>query len=172
MGNHLMDLTDMQFGKLHVIRRADNDKNGNPRWLCECKGCGREVVVYGKTLRNGKSRSCGAPSCRKNRSDVAPDVDLTWKPSVKKDKLDDELDENLTWRPGEETLCFSCKNAVGWCVWSARFEAVPGWDAIKTQIKGNQDNVIQSYLVRHCPLYEPDDPPKKKRRKRSKPKES
>ena len=37
----LIDLTGMKFGRLTVIERAENAKNGNLRWLCKCE-CGNE----------------------------------------------------------------------------------------------------------------------------------
>ena len=50
------DLTNQTFGKWKVITRAPNYR-GNARWntLCEC---GRQGVVWGRVLRNGKSLSC------------------------------------------------------------------------------------------------------------------
>ena len=30
------DMTGMTFGRLKVIERADNDKNGNAFWKCKC----------------------------------------------------------------------------------------------------------------------------------------
>lgn len=46
------------YGYLTVIERAENDKEGRARWLCECK-CGNRVIVRGKALRNGNTKSCG-----------------------------------------------------------------------------------------------------------------
>lgn len=46
------------YGYLTVIARAENSKDGRARWLCKCK-CGNEVIVLGKSLRNGNTKSCG-----------------------------------------------------------------------------------------------------------------
>ncbi|MBQ4060553.1 MAG: hypothetical protein IJD46_00865 [Bacilli bacterium] len=46
------------YGYLTVISRAENDKNGRARWLCKCK-CGNEIIVMGKNLRSGNTKSCG-----------------------------------------------------------------------------------------------------------------
>lgn len=46
------------YGYLTVIGRAENDKSGRARWLCQCK-CGNQTVVLGKSLRNGNTKSCG-----------------------------------------------------------------------------------------------------------------
>lgn len=59
------DLTNMIFGKWKVIERAyDNEKSKGAKWLCECE-CGTQKIVWGKYLRNGKSRSCGCSHERK-----------------------------------------------------------------------------------------------------------
>ena len=54
----LIDLTGMKFGRLTVIARAENDKQGKARWLCSCE-CGNKVIVEGAKLRRGqKACSC------------------------------------------------------------------------------------------------------------------
>lgn len=47
-----------QHGRLVVIKRADNSKHGNARWLCHCD-CGNITVVRGLELRSGHTKSCG-----------------------------------------------------------------------------------------------------------------
>jgi hypothetical protein len=54
----LVDLTNQKFGKLTVIKRAPNDKNGNVQWLCNCD-CGNEKVVRGNDLISNKQVTCG-----------------------------------------------------------------------------------------------------------------
>ena len=46
------------YGYLTVIERAENTKEGRARWLCQCK-CGNTVIVLGKHLRSGNTKSCG-----------------------------------------------------------------------------------------------------------------
>ena len=46
------------YGYLTVIERAENTEEGRARWLCQCK-CGNTVVVLGKHLRSGNTKSCG-----------------------------------------------------------------------------------------------------------------
>lgn len=46
------------YGYLTVIERAKNNKDGRAQWLCQCK-CGNTVVVLGKHLRSGNTKSCG-----------------------------------------------------------------------------------------------------------------
>lgn len=57
----LIDLTGQRFGRLTVISRAGNSKNGRAKWFCQCD-CGNTVEVLGKSLRSQESASCG---CRK-----------------------------------------------------------------------------------------------------------
>lgn len=68
--NRLIDLTNKKFGKLTVIKRAENGvrKSGQKytRWLCLCD-CGKEVIVDGFELRRNKCTNCGCESTN-NRS--------------------------------------------------------------------------------------------------------
>ena len=49
--------------------------------------------------------------------------------------------------------CCECKNAVGGCSWSRRFEPVKGWIAIPTVI--NHGGILDgSYMILHCPDFE------------------
>lgn len=58
MANHVRDLTNQQFGRLKVIKRAENDKNGRTRWECEC-ACGEKKTVSNSNLIKGRVQSCG-----------------------------------------------------------------------------------------------------------------
>jgi hypothetical protein len=53
----LKDLTGKRFGKLLVIKRAENI-NGRVAWTCLCD-CGREHVVRTGDLTTGHIQSCG-----------------------------------------------------------------------------------------------------------------
>lgn len=48
------------YGKLTVIKRGKNSKNGNAYWICLCN-CGnlREIEVRAGFLRSGHTKSCG-----------------------------------------------------------------------------------------------------------------
>ena len=59
--SHSEDLTSRRFGNLVVISRAarPNDLvSSGAYWLCKCD-CGNEKIVMGKSLRQGKTKSCG-----------------------------------------------------------------------------------------------------------------
>lgn len=47
-----------KYGLLTVIRRAENNKNGRAKWVCQCE-CGNQIEILGVTLRNGATQSCG-----------------------------------------------------------------------------------------------------------------
>ena len=57
----LKDLTGQKFGRLTVIERAENDKNGRARWKCICD-CGNEIIVASYNLIKTITRSCGCLS--------------------------------------------------------------------------------------------------------------
>ena len=57
MGKPLIDLTGKTFGRLSVIEKSGNS-GGKSLWKCACL-CGKEVVVRGVHLRQGRQVSCG-----------------------------------------------------------------------------------------------------------------
>jgi hypothetical protein len=57
-GPPIKDLTGKRFGRLTVISRVTNDKQGKAQWSCLCD-CGQQVIVRRASLRAGVTRSCG-----------------------------------------------------------------------------------------------------------------
>lgn len=55
---NLKDITGQVFSRLTAIRRSGANKDGRATWLCKCE-CGKELVILGKDLRSGNTRSCG-----------------------------------------------------------------------------------------------------------------
>ena len=53
-----IDLTGMVFGRLTVIKRVENSKRGESRWLCRCS-CGNYKEVQGNNLKSKQVQSCG-----------------------------------------------------------------------------------------------------------------
>ena len=53
----LIDLEGRRFGRLIVIKRAEN-KGTQTHWLCKCD-CGNEKIVNGHSLKSGGTKSCG-----------------------------------------------------------------------------------------------------------------
>lgn len=66
MGRKAIDLIGHKFGRLTVIERSSNDKQGKPQWLCKCE-CGNEVIVRGYILKRGDTTSCGCLQKEKRR---------------------------------------------------------------------------------------------------------
>jgi hypothetical protein len=54
----LIDRVGQTFSRLTVLSRAENDKNGNTHWLCQCE-CGTEHIVQSNNLTSGAITSCG-----------------------------------------------------------------------------------------------------------------
>jgi hypothetical protein len=61
-----MDISGQVFGRLTVIVRVQNNKNGGAKWLCSCS-CGKQIDVSTSSLRGGGTKSCG---CLKSESDA------------------------------------------------------------------------------------------------------
>lgn len=59
------DLTNQQFGELHVIQR-DKTRKDRAYWICECS-CGKRLSVSGTRLRSGQT-SCGCANSRQIKS--------------------------------------------------------------------------------------------------------
>ena len=53
-----VDLAGQKFGRLTVIKRVKNNKNGKIQWLCKCD-CGNEKIIVGNSLKSGLIKSCG-----------------------------------------------------------------------------------------------------------------
>ena len=69
------DLTGKKFGRLTVIERAENKKEGRVCWKCKCD-CGNETIVTGKNLRSGHTTSCGCLKIERCKRRL---IDLTGK---------------------------------------------------------------------------------------------
>lgn len=64
----VQDLIGMRFGKLKVIERGQNFKNGKASWICQCD-CGKvkEKAVTGYDLKSGRVQSCGCKYLESNK---------------------------------------------------------------------------------------------------------
>ena len=56
--SRLKDLIGQKFGRLTVLERAKNDKQGRARWKCRCT-CGNICIVRSTNLLSDHSASCG-----------------------------------------------------------------------------------------------------------------
>ena len=48
----------LKFGRLTVLRRAENAKSGDAQFFCRCD-CGKDSISTGWNLKTGNTRSCG-----------------------------------------------------------------------------------------------------------------
>lgn len=55
---NFIDLTGQVFGRLTVLRRAENGKRKETRWVCGCT-CGKETISHAGNLKRGEAKSCG-----------------------------------------------------------------------------------------------------------------
>ena len=68
-------------------------------------------------------------------------------------------------KKNQSTICGDCALAgfgcISKCPWEREFKPVPGWDAIRQDIKVSKDDeearYTESYLVRACPLYKKEE---------------
>lgn len=58
MKKSVLDITGQRFGKLVVIERYPESRNGSAIWTCACD-CGKRKNVRSDALRNGYTASCG-----------------------------------------------------------------------------------------------------------------
>lgn len=65
MKARVIDETGDRYGRLLVVKRVPSDGRG-AMWLCQCS-CGNETVVYGISLRSGRTTSCKCKSGEWNR---------------------------------------------------------------------------------------------------------
>ena len=66
----MIDLTNMQFGELTVIRQAGRTKSKSIIWECK-RSCGKIINVDGARLRYGKKTSCGHIEAEQKREQDA-----------------------------------------------------------------------------------------------------
>lgn len=56
--SNFIDETGNRYGRLTVLERATNNRDGSAQWVCQC-GCGNKHTVPGISLRSGNTKSCG-----------------------------------------------------------------------------------------------------------------
>ena len=76
-----LELVGQKFGHLTVIKRVENNKKNNSKWLCKCS-CGKESIVLGWGISKGKSKSCGC------RHGLTPQEYI---------KMKSKIDKNYCW---------------------------------------------------------------------------
>lgn len=75
-GTKYIDLTGKVFGRLTVLEKSEHPlgkKEKRAYWLCQCE-CGNQKIILGRSLRDGKTLSCG---CLQKEKVSGVRVDLT-----------------------------------------------------------------------------------------------
>ena len=100
----LIDLTGQRFGHLTVIERGDDyiSPSGipTPKWKCQCD-CGNIVDVESRSLRYGKTKSCG---CSKGEL-----ISL----AISEDLTGQKFNRLTVIKRGEDLICKS-RNDIRW----------------------------------------------------------
>ena len=65
-----IDLVGNTYGRLTVIEKLEKFKRNRTYYRCKCS-CGNETIVYGGSLSNGETKSCGCIVSEKNRVDIS-----------------------------------------------------------------------------------------------------
>src|SRR5438128_9527292 len=56
---NVIDITGQKFGRLTVVARHGSNTHGAAQWACSCS-CGKEaIIIDGRDLRKGITKSCG-----------------------------------------------------------------------------------------------------------------
>ena len=71
--SRLIDLTNQTIGYWKVLKRGENTKQGQAKWICECQNCGTIKEVSGGHLRSGRSTNCGCIRKEKLRQSTLKD---------------------------------------------------------------------------------------------------
>ena len=94
--NSFISLIGKKFGKLIVIEKFDKKtKNNGEYWKCVCDCDGKEVIVDGKNLRSGHTKSCG---CERNSPETLKKRGLSRRGGIKTF----ENSKYLTYKAGAE----------------------------------------------------------------------
>lgn len=65
----IKDLTGRRFGRLKVLSKTAQRKNGHLVWHCRCD-CGNEVEVVSSYLTSGETRSCGCLNVETDKNNL------------------------------------------------------------------------------------------------------
>ncbi len=112
------DIVGKKFGRLVVIERIGNDRNGCSRWLCKCD-CGNNYRVLGRSLASGATKSCGCfhRECVGNRSRNTSPL-RPYEALYKEIKRHTKYEVDLTYEEFlsfvKEDRCHYCRSGIFW----------------------------------------------------------
>ena len=110
------DLTGQRFGKLVVIKQADDfilpSGIHEAQWLCKCD-CGNEIVTRRAYLKNGHTKSCGC--FWKNTYDLSGEYGIGYTNKGEEfyfDLEDYDKIKDYTWYINNKGYVFSAKDEI------------------------------------------------------------
>lgn len=120
----MKNIIGKKYNRLTVLKRVENDKSGNIRYLCKCD-CGNEIVIRSGNIKNGSTKSCGC--LRKETSmingkkikkyniyDLSGDYGIGYTSNTNEPfyfDLDDyDLIKNYCWFKGENGYIYTTNN--------------------------------------------------------------
>lgn len=156
----LRDLTGMRFGRLIVIKRAENyvspKGDTNTQWLCLCD-CGEYVTVNQSRLTSGNTQSCGC--LRREKSSERKFDDLTSKRFGKLTvlrRVEDLAHPNGTF--SVQWLCrCDCGNQVIVTAGNLRNKHTVSCGCISSKNEATIAKILRKYKVKYKQQYTFDD---------------
>jgi hypothetical protein len=111
MANYIHnDLSGKWCGDLKVLKRVENGKFNEVRYLCFCKRCGNEKIISSQCLKNGDNITCGCgnPFKKKEYGEASFNrLVRHYKKSAKERNLLFSLD-NEYFKKLTKSRCFYC----------------------------------------------------------------
>lgn len=143
-----IDLAGKKFGRLLVMERSQNDKQGKPMWRCKCD-CGSEVVVRGAALARGHTVSCGCYCREIHTSHGGSETRLyhVWR-GMKERCYNKSHKAYLDYGGRGITVCAGWHDFANFQKWAMSFgydENAPQWACTLARIDVNSD-----YSPRNC----------------------
>lgn len=136
------------YGYLTVIDRAENTKEGRAKWLCQCK-CGNTVIVLGKHLRSGNTKSCG---CYQKERAAQSNMDRVGSLVGKKFGKLTVISENgfITHKSGKRSRIYYCECDCGNIVPAAQHQYLAYGDLTSCGcIRSKGEYQIEQLLKEH-----------------------
>lgn len=100
MNNKIKDIKGQQFGRLTVINNVGSNKYNSILWECRCSCVDKNIIIVdGRNLRNGHTKSCGClkkektfktrQKMKSNHANFSGKLNPNWNPNLTdKDRLD------------------------------------------------------------------------------------
>lgn len=152
-----------------------------------CTICGKMLPAseeFFKINPSGKSLACNCKNCERKENKrrklwndarkrgISP-YQLAEERAIRNERIEQKKREKANMPKGEiktaggdnrASICFDCKNSLGYCSWSEcdktkpgkpiKFEPVPGWDADVVYRRGSDGSITKTYYVKSCPQFE------------------